>query len=132
MQRGNRLIILAVPMAVIALLIKLTSKGPVLYKHTRIGKGCEPFEFFKFRTMYVGTDDTAHRDFVQEFIKSDGDDSEQKVRKITNDPRVTSIGHILRKTSLDELPQLFNVLRGEMSLVGPRPCLPYELEQYKE
>ena len=125
-------VFVAVPIAVIALLIKLTSKGPVLYKHTRIGKDCKPFQFYKFRTMYVGTDDTVHRDFVEEFIRSDGDQSEQKVRKITDDPRVTPIGRLLRKTSLDELPQLFNVLRGEMSLVGPRPCLPYELEQYKD
>ena len=125
-------VFVAVPIAVIALLIKLTSKGPVLYKHTRIGKDCKPFQFYKFRTMYVGTDDTVHRDFVEEFIRSDGDQSEQKIRKITDDPRVTPIGRLLRKTSLDELPQLFNVLRGEMSLVGPRPCLPYELEQYKD
>jgi len=126
------IVLLAIPFAVIALLIKLTSKGPVLYRHTRIGKDCKPFEFYKFRTMYVGTDDAVHREFVQDFIKAEGDDGENKVRKITDDARVTSIGRILRKTSLDELPQLFNVLRGEMSLVGPRPCLPYELEQYKE
>jgi undecaprenyl-phosphate galactose phosphotransferase len=125
-------VILGIPMAVVAVLIKLTSKGPVLYKHTRIGKDCKPFEFYKFRTMFVGTDDTMHRDFVGEFIKAENDTGEKGVRKITNDPRVTSIGRILRKTSLDELPQLFNVLRGEMSLVGPRPCLPYELEQYQD
>jgi len=123
--------VLAIPFAVIALLIKLTSKGPVLYKHTRIGKDCQPFEFYKFRTMYTGSDDTAHRDFVNEFIQANGE-RRQTVRKITDDPRVTPVGRFLRKTSLDELPQLINVLRGEMSLVGPRPCLPYELEQYKE
>jgi undecaprenyl-phosphate galactose phosphotransferase len=120
------MLLLAIPFAVIALLIKLTSKGPVLYKHTRIGKDCKPFEFYKFRTMYVGTDDTAHREFVQDFIKSEGENGDKAVRKITNDPRVTPVGRILRKTSLDELPQLINVLRGEMSLVGPRPFVIHE------
>lgn len=125
------IVVLAIPFAIIAVLIKLTSKGPILYKHTRIGKDCKPFEFYKFRTMYAGSDDTMHRDFVNEFIQSDGESGIQ-IRKITDDPRVTPVGRFLRKTSLDELPQLINVLRGEMSLVGPRPCLPYELEQYKE
>ena len=105
----------------------------MLYTHTRIGKDCKPFEFYKFRTMAVGGDDTAHREFVSDFIQADGQENRcDAVKKITDDPRVTRIGRILRKTSLDEMPQLFNVLRGEMSLVGPRPCMPYELEQYKE
>ena len=126
-------ILLFIPFAIIAILIKLTSKGPVLYKHTRIGKDCKPFEFYKFRTMYVGSDDSAHRDFVSEFIQADTAARDAGgVKKITDDPRVTPVGRFLRKTSLDELPQLFNVLRGDMSLVGPRPCLPYELEQYQE
>ncbi len=103
----------------------------MLFKHTRIGKDCKPFEFYKFRTMHAGSDDAAHRDFVNEFIQADGG-AAGGVRKITNDPRVTRIGKFLRKTSLDELPQLINVIRGEMSLVGPRPCMPYELEQYKD
>jgi len=124
------LVVLAVPLAVIALLIKLTSKGPVFYNHTRIGKDCKPFEFYKFRTMEAGTDDTAHREFVSDLIAAKY--TGQDVKKITDDPRVTTLGRILRKTSLDELPQLFNVLKGEMSLVGPRPCMPYELEQYQE
>jgi exopolysaccharide biosynthesis polyprenyl glycosylphosphotransferase len=124
-------IILFVPFLLIALLIKLTSKGPVFYTHTRIGKDCTPFQFYKFRTMYVGSDDGPHRQFVSEFIQSNGAPG-NGVKKITDDPRVTPIGRFLRKTSLDELPQLLNVLRGEMSLVGPRPCLPYELENYQE
>jgi undecaprenyl-phosphate galactose phosphotransferase len=124
------LILLAIPMAVIALLIKLTSKGPVFYNHTRIGKDCEPFEFYKFRTMYADNDDTTHREFVADLIAAK--DSNDQVKKIKDDPRVTSVGKFLRRTSLDELPQLFNVLKGEMSLVGPRPCMPYELEQYQE
>ena len=125
------LVLLAVPFAIIALLIKLTSEGPVLYSHTRIGKGCKPFQFYKFRTMYVNNDDSAHREFTRELIQSEPGDL-RGVKKIVNDPRVTPIGRFLRRTSLDELPQLFNVLRGEMSLVGPRPCLPYELEQYQD
>lgn len=125
------IVLLAVPMAVIAIVIKLTSRGAVLYKHTRIGKDSQPFEFYKFRTMYVDNDDTSHREFVDRLINENGDDSESGVKKIVSDPRVTSIGRFLRRTSLDELPQLFNVLQGNMSLVGPRPCLPYELEMYK-
>lgn len=124
------LIVLAIPMGIIAVLIKLTSKGPVFYNHTRIGKDCKPFEFYKFRTMQVNNDDTLHRQFVADLIAAK--DSNNQVKKIKDDPRVTSIGKFLRKTSLDELPQLFNVLKGEMSLVGPRPCMPYELEQYQE
>lgn len=123
-------IVLAIPFAIISLLIKITSKGPVFYNHTRIGKDCVPFTFYKFRTMQAGNDDSSHRQFVSDLIK--GDNTAGGVRKIENDPRVTSIGRFLRKTSLDELPQLFNVLKGDMSLVGPRPCMPYELEQYEE
>jgi undecaprenyl-phosphate galactose phosphotransferase len=126
-------VFLFIPFVVIALLIKITSKGPVVYRHTRIGKECKPFEFYKFRTMHVNSDDSAHRNFVNEFIQADlTGNNEAGVKKITDDPRVTSIGRFLRKTSLDELPQLFNVLKGEMSLVGPRPCMPYELEQYQD
>ncbi|MEQ1645124.1 MAG: sugar transferase [Pyrinomonadaceae bacterium] len=124
------LIILFVPFLFIALLIKLTSKGPVFYNHKRIGKDCKPFEFYKFRTMQAGNDDASHRAFVSDLIQ--GESGDKSVKKIENDPRVTSIGRFLRKTSLDELPQLFNVLKGEMSLVGPRPCMPYELEQYHD
>jgi undecaprenyl-phosphate galactose phosphotransferase len=126
-------VLLVIPFIIIAILIKATSKGPALYKHTRIGKDCKPFEFYKFRTMYVGVDDTVHRDFVSEFIRTDTRREDAGgVKKITDDPRVTPVGRFLRKTSLDELPQLFNVLKGEMSLVGPRPCLPYELEEYQD
>ncbi|HEY2867445.1 MAG TPA: sugar transferase [Pyrinomonadaceae bacterium] len=122
-------VVLLIPFVVIGLLIKLTSKGPVFYTHTRVGKDCLPFKFYKFRTMYLGFDDAAHREFVTDFIRSAGGDG---VKKITNDPRVTPIGRFLRRTSLDELPQLVNVLKGDMSLVGPRPCLPYELDNYQQ
>jgi undecaprenyl-phosphate galactose phosphotransferase len=122
-------ILLFIPFVVISLLIKLSSKGPIFYTHTRIGKDCKPFQFYKFRTMQVGSDDKLHREFVSEFIQSNGSEG---VKKITDDPRVTSVGRFLRKTSLDELPQLLNVLKGDMSLVGPRPCMPYELESYQQ
>ena len=126
------LLLLSIPLLIIAALIKYTSKGPVFFRTKRIGKDGVPFEFYKFRTMYTNSDDTIHREFVSEFIRQNGAEKKAKVQKITDDPRVTRIGKFLRKTSLDELPQLFNVLRGEMSLVGPRPCLPYEWEQYDE
>lgn len=125
------LVALAIPFLIVAILIKLSSRGPVLFRHTRVGKDCEPFEFYKFRTMFLDNDDTAHREFIDKFIQQDGN-GDVKVKKIQDDPRVTRIGKFLRKTSLDELPQLFNVLQGKMSLVGPRPCLPYELELYQE
>jgi exopolysaccharide biosynthesis polyprenyl glycosylphosphotransferase len=126
------LLILAIPLLIIAALIKFSSKGPVFFRTKRIGKDGKPFEFYKFRTMYVNSDDTIHREFVSEFIRQNGDEKKSRVKKITDDPRITKIGNFLRKTSIDELPQLFNVLRGEMSVVGPRPCLPYEWEQYDE
>jgi len=126
------LFFLAVPFLIIAALIKFSSKGPVFFRDTRIGKDGKPFRFYKFRTMYLNNDDSIHREFVSEFIKQNGDEKKSKVKKIKDDPRVTKIGKFLRKTSIDELPQLFNVLRGEMSVVGPRPCLPYEWEQYDE
>ncbi|HVF46571.1 MAG TPA: sugar transferase [Pyrinomonadaceae bacterium] len=126
-------VILLVPLLAIALAIRLTSKGPIFYRHTRIGKDCKPFEFYKFRTMYVGADDAVHREFVSGFIQA-GENGRPggRVKKLVDDPRVTPIGRFIRRTSLDELPQLFNVLRGDMSLVGPRPCLPYELEKYQK
>ncbi|MEO6050799.1 MAG: sugar transferase [Pyrinomonadaceae bacterium] len=127
---GLGAIVFFIPFLVAALLIKLTSKGPVLFNHTRIGKDCKPFEFYKFRTMYVDNDDAIHREFISEFIQAENDGG-AGVKKMTNDPRITPVGRFLRKTSLDELPQLLNVLRGEMSLVGPRPCMPYELEKYQ-
>jgi exopolysaccharide biosynthesis polyprenyl glycosylphosphotransferase len=119
---------------VIAALIKLKSPGPVFYRQTRIGRYAKPFTMLKFRTMFVNSDNAIHQQYVSWFISSSGKQEPQAgdtVFKLSNDPRVTPIGRILRATSLDELPQFLNVLRGEMSLVGPRPPLPYELEQYK-
>ncbi len=115
-----------------AAMIKLTSEGPVLFVQERIGKDGQPFQFYKFRTMVVNNDDATHRDFAKSFISGKGMDEETGTFKMAADPRVTPIGRFLRRTSLDELPQLINVLRGEMSIVGPRPPLSYELDHYKE
>jgi exopolysaccharide biosynthesis polyprenyl glycosylphosphotransferase len=115
-------------LALIALAIKLTSKGPVLFKQARIGKNGVPFSFYKFRTMYLSqNDDLERKEKMISFMKSD---NSGKGTKIISDSRITKIGHLLRKTSLDELPQLFNVIKGDMSIVGPRPCLTYEYENY--
>ncbi|MGH9524222.1 MAG: sugar transferase [Terriglobales bacterium] len=119
--------------AVIALLIKCTSRGPVLFRQTRVGQYGKKFTFLKFRSMRVNNDATIHKDYVTKFIAGKGEKQPSEagaVFKLTNDPRVTSIGRFIRRTSLDELPQFFNVLFGDMSLVGPRPPLPYEFEVY--
>jgi lipopolysaccharide/colanic/teichoic acid biosynthesis glycosyltransferase len=119
---------------VIAVLLKLKSPGPVLFRQERVGQMMKPFIMLKFRTMQLNADYRTHYQFVSLFITSGGRGAEAKTTelfKIANDHRVTAIGRILRRTSLDELPQLWNVLCGNMSLVGPRPPLPYEVEQYK-
>jgi lipopolysaccharide/colanic/teichoic acid biosynthesis glycosyltransferase len=128
-------ILMAAPvLCVIALLVKLTSKGPILFKQSRLGQFGHSFTFLKFRSMYVNNDLKIHQEFMKNLIGGghDGavDPSGKPVYKMKNDPRVTRIGRFLRRTSLDELPQFFNVLRGEMSLVGPRPPLEYEYEEY--
>jgi exopolysaccharide biosynthesis polyprenyl glycosylphosphotransferase len=121
-------------LAVIALAIKLDSKGPVFYRANAIGKNGEPFTMFKFRSMRVDGGADIHKDYVTRLIKGEIRPETEGGRplKVTEDPRITKVGHLLRKTSLDELPQILNVLKGEMSLVGPRPCLPYEYEIYQD
>jgi exopolysaccharide biosynthesis polyprenyl glycosylphosphotransferase len=127
------LIIFSPLFIVIAAGIKLLSPGPVLFRQTRSGQWGSEFEFYKFRTMRADTDDRLHREYAGNFISGkEADAAGTAVFKMTNDPRVTGIGRVLRRASLDELPQLFNILRGEMSLVGPRPPIPYELALYKE
>jgi lipopolysaccharide/colanic/teichoic acid biosynthesis glycosyltransferase len=122
-------------LAVIAALIKLTSKGPVIFEQERLGQFGLRFKCLKFRTMYANNDPKIHQEYVQQFIAGkngldNSGGSSKPVYKLVKDPRVTIIGSFLRKTSLDELPQFWNVLRGEMSLVGPRPPVPYEFEVY--
>jgi lipopolysaccharide/colanic/teichoic acid biosynthesis glycosyltransferase len=120
---------------VIAAAIKLTSRGPVLFRQQRIGEHGTPFTFLKFRSMYVNNDASQHKEYVRQLIAGQAAKQPAKgtgagVFKLTNDPRITMVGNFLRRTSLDELPQFFNVLRGDMSLVGPRPPVPYEVEAY--
>ncbi len=119
----------------IAVAVKLTSEGPVLFRQKRIGEYGTPFTFLKFRSMYTDNDSSQHKEYVRQLIagqaaKQPTDGNGEGVFKLTNDPRITPVGSFLRRTSLDELPQFLNVLRGEMSLVGPRPPVPYEVEAY--
>lgn len=128
------LLLLSPLLLLIALAVKVTSKGPILFRQRRVGQYGQEFDFLKFRSMFVNNDDTVHREYVQKFIagnNSIGNGKDKRVFKLTRDPRITSVGRILRRTSLDELPQLFNVLKGQMSLVGPRPPLPYEVARYQ-
>jgi exopolysaccharide biosynthesis polyprenyl glycosylphosphotransferase len=131
------LFLLSPVFVLIALAVKLTSQGPVLFRQVRIGHNGRAFEFLKFRSMYVKNDATVHQRYTADWIYGqvtpDGSAAMQTaVYKIISDPRVTWVGRVLRRTSLDELPQFWNVLRGEMSVVGPRPPLPYEVERYTE
>ena len=117
----------------ITILIRLTSKGPALFRQSRIGLHGKQFTFLKFRSMRVNNDAAIHREYVTQFISGKAglhSNGHTGVFKITQDPRVTAVGRFLRKTSLDELPQLINVLKGNMSLIGPRPPIPYEYERY--
>ena len=119
----------------VAAIIKLNSKGSVFFKQERVGLYGKKFMFLKFRSMYSNNDPTIHKEFVRNLIQGCNTDHEKNTQnvknfKIKDDPRVTSIGKFLRKTSIDELPQFFNVLMGDMSLVGPRPPIPYECEDY--
>lgn len=122
---------------IIPVLIKLTSKGPVLFRQERIGQFGNKFVFLKFRSMHVNCDDSIHREYTAKLIAGEINKEQGKIGgnshgvfKLLDDPRVTPLGRILRKTSLDEFPQFLNVLKGEMSLVGPRPPIPYEFEKY--
>lgn len=124
------LTIIAMPICIpislfVALAIKLDSSGPVFFKQTRVGKDGKLFSIYKFRSMYDGSDASQMLTSLESLNEADG-----PVFKIRNDPRVTKIGSLLRRTSLDEVPQLLNILRGEMSIVGPRPALPCEVAAY--
>ncbi|HLW53534.1 MAG TPA: sugar transferase [Candidatus Angelobacter sp.] len=134
---GSSIVLVALSpvLLMIAVLIKLTSRGPALFRQARIGQYGKQFTFLKFRSMYVDCASTVHREYVTHLIRGKAAMQESANRKasaykLINDSRITPFGKFLRKTSLDELPQLFNVLTGEMSLVGPRPPLPYEINSY--
>jgi lipopolysaccharide/colanic/teichoic acid biosynthesis glycosyltransferase len=128
------LVCLSPLLAVIGAAIKITSKGPILFRQKRIGQFGETFTFLKFRTMYVDAGHSLHEDYIDGFIKNSGNESgalkKDVIYKLCGDPRVTRLGRFLRRTSLDELPQFWNVVKGDMSLVGPRPPIPYELKRY--
>lgn len=128
------LIALAPVFLVIAAAIKLTSDGPIFFRQQRIGQYGVPFTFLKFRSMRVNNDASAHKEYVRQLIAGQADSKATGngtgIYKLTNDNRITKIGAFIRRTSLDELPQFINVLRGEMSLVGPRPAIGYEVEAY--
>jgi lipopolysaccharide/colanic/teichoic acid biosynthesis glycosyltransferase len=122
-------------MLLIAAAVRLDSSGPAIYRQRRVGKGGREFEVNKFRSMRAGADSKRHRDYVNQLIGRGTDDAEPReegLYKLVVDDRITRIGRFLRRWSLDELPQLWNVVRGEMSLVGPRPVIPYEVECYPD
>ncbi len=130
------LVVVSPLMLLIALLVKRSSSGPVLFVQERLGRDGQPFKFYKFRSMAHNSDDAIHRQFAAMFINGDksgcAESNEgEEVFKLKKDPRITAIGNLLRRTSLDELPQLFNIIKGEMSLVGPRPPIAYEIENYQ-
>ena len=121
------LTLLSPVLLLIAVLIKSVSRGPLFFKQTRIGYLGKPFTIWKFRTMHLNAETSSHQQHLQQLINSD-----KPMQKLDakNDPRIIPLGTLLRKSGLDEVPQLFNVLRGEMSVIGPRPCLPYEAEKF--
>ena len=129
------LLLFAPVLLAVGIAIKLTSKGPVFFRQKRVGQYGEQFVFLKFRSMYVNNDASVHKEYVKQLIAGSaqsqpGNGNGKGVYKLTTDPRITRIGAFLRRTSLDELPQFLNVLKGEMSLVGPRPAIAYEVENY--
>jgi lipopolysaccharide/colanic/teichoic acid biosynthesis glycosyltransferase len=142
------LLLLSPLMLIVAILIKLDSSGPVFFKQERVGVKRKTqsqmdywqkvnFRCYKFRTMVCNADPALHKSYIKALIDNDSEGmasiqgGDTKIRKLTHDPRVTRIGRILRKSSIDEIPQFINVIKGDMSLVGPRPAIPYEVEMYK-
>lgn len=132
---STALVVLSPLMLAIAIAVKMTSEGPVLFRQQRVGRFGKRFEFLKFRSMRQSNDSTVHKEYVKQFIagqapSANGASNGTPLFKLVNDNRITKLGKFLRRSSLDELPQFINVLRGEMSLVGPRPPIPYEVENY--
>jgi lipopolysaccharide/colanic/teichoic acid biosynthesis glycosyltransferase len=122
---------LCLVITIVAVAIRLDSKGPIFFRQKRVGHNGVEFEMYKFRSMYDKSDESLHRRVIEQYIADQVlNESSNTQYKQVNDPRVTRVGRFIRKTSIDELPQFFNVLRGEMTLVGPRPPLPYEVELY--
>jgi len=119
---------------IVAIAIKLDSPGAVFYRQSRVGENGRLFTMLKFRSMKTGNDTYTHKQHIAKLIQENISVEQLggKSLKLEDDPRITRVGKLIRKTSIDELPQLFNVLRGEMSLVGPRPAIPYEVELYQD
>ena len=115
----------------IAIYIKTVSPGPILFKQKRVGRGGKLFDCYKFRTMKPNADSTMHQRYLEALIKGNNSDSQPKMIKLLGEPQIIPFGNVLRESGLDELPQLFNVLLGDMSLIGPRPPIPYEVKEYK-
>jgi exopolysaccharide biosynthesis polyprenyl glycosylphosphotransferase len=144
---GLGLLALSPVLGLCALAVRLDSAGPILYRQQRVGLGGQVFDMLKFRSMYANADSRVHQQYVEGYITSRRQEAADQpsdatvaspevsanggLFKLVNDPRVTRVGSLLRKTSLDELPQIWNVLRGDMSLVGPRPPIPYEVDMYR-
>jgi lipopolysaccharide/colanic/teichoic acid biosynthesis glycosyltransferase len=141
------LILLSPIFLAVAFTVRITSRGSVLFRQTRVGLNGQPFTMLKFRSMKTDTPTDIHNKYTREWIygRSGSPDNgsnganaadpapiQSDIHKLTDDPRITSVGRFLRATSLDELPQFWNVLRGDMSIVGPRPALPYEVDRYTE
>jgi lipopolysaccharide/colanic/teichoic acid biosynthesis glycosyltransferase len=125
-------IVVLIPLlAMVAIAVKLDSPGPLLFRQRRLGRGLRSFTMLKFRTMYNGVSDEPHRLYIEALSRGDWSMARGGLKKLVDDPRVTRVGRVLRRLSIDELPQLFNVLVGTMSLIGPRPALEYELEHYR-
>src|SRR6266568_6392313 len=127
------LIPLCIVIVIVAVFIRLDSAGPIFFRQKRVGQNGVEFNILKFRSMYVNSDDSKHREDITKYMN--GQNLGESINgdlsyKVVDDPRVTRVGRFLRKTSIDELPQFFNVLRGDMTLVGPRPALNYEVELY--
>jgi lipopolysaccharide/colanic/teichoic acid biosynthesis glycosyltransferase len=121
-------------LALVAIAVKLESPGPILFRQERLGLGGRPFTLYKFRSMHLSAEQARHRDHVRDLIRGEGVEAQSSAATwvpIPFDPRVTRLGAFLRRSHLDELPQLVNIVRGEMSLVGPRPPIPYEVEVYE-
>lgn len=131
------LVVLSPIMLIVTLTVKLTSPGPIIFKQLRVGKNGRKFNFYKFRSMYFNCDENIHQEYIRNLIAGNKDAAnidayDNSIYKIIDDPRITFVGKTLRKTTLDELPQLINVLKSDMSLVGPRPDPPYAVKYYKE
>ena len=125
------LVLLSPLMAIISFMVRLDSDGPALFAQRRVGKDGKEFTLLKFRSMHRNADEGIHVAFAKRYIHGHCQADAEGCYKPQSDSRVTRVGRILRKTSLDELPQLWNILKGEMSLVGPRPAVPYEVEEYE-